>query len=101
MKLHLRKGDKVMVIAGNHKGESGEVTQVLVDKQRAIVSGVNMQSRHSKPTSENPQGGIVKKEGSIHVSNLMVINPDNGKPARTGYTTDNKGNKTRFFKTKK
>ena len=62
MKLHIRKGDKVMVIAGNHKGESGEVTEVLVSKQRAIVSGVNMISRHSKPTSQNPQGGIIKEE---------------------------------------
>jgi large subunit ribosomal protein L24 len=100
MKLHIKKGDKVMVIAGNHKGESGEVTEVLVVKQRAIVSGVNMISRHSKPTSQNPQGGIVKEEGTIHISNLMVIDPKTGKPARTGRQLDNSGKLVRFFKSK-
>ena len=100
MKLHIRKGDKVMVIAGNHKGESGEITEVLVSKQRAIVSGVNMISRHSKPTSQNTQGGIIKEEGTIHISNLMVIDPKTGKPARTGRQEDKSGKLVRFFKSK-
>lgn len=101
MKLHIKKGDKVLVIAGNHKGESGEVQEVNVQKQRAIVTGVNLTSRHNKPTSENPQGGIIKKEGSIHISNLMVIDPSTGKAARTGRKANGSGKMVRFFKTKK
>lgn len=101
MKLHIKKGDKVIVIAGNHKGESGEIQEVNIQKLRAIVTGVNLTARHNKPTSENPQGGIVKKEGSIHISNLMVIDPSTGKPARTGRKTDETGKTVRFFKTKK
>jgi large subunit ribosomal protein L24 len=100
MKLHIKKGDKVLVIAGNHKGESGEVAEVLMKSQRAIVTGVNMISRHSKPTSQSPQGGIVKKEGSIHISNLMVVDPKTGKAARTGVKKDEAGNSVRYFKTK-
>lgn len=100
MKLHIKKGDKVLVIAGNHKGESGEVAEVLVKSQRAIVTGVNMISRHSKPSSQQPQGGIIKKEGSIHISNLMVVDPKTGKAARTGMKKDDSGNMVRFFKTK-
>src|SRR5574343_2113324 len=100
MKLHIKKGDKVLVIAGNHKGETGEVAAVLVSKQRAIVTGVNMISRHTKPTSQEPQGAIVKKEGSIHISNLKAIDPKTGKAARTGRKLDDSGKLVRYFKSK-
>lgn len=73
MKLHIKKGDTVKVLAGNDKGKEGRVLSVLVEKQRAIVEGINMVSKHTKPNAKNPQGGIVKKEASIHISNLMVV----------------------------
>lgn len=83
-KLHIKKGDQVIVIAGNHKGEKGEVVKMIVDKQRAIVEGVNMISKHTKPNAENPQGGIVKQEAPIHISNLMLLDPKTGEPTRIG-----------------
>ncbi|MDE7356996.1 MAG: 50S ribosomal protein L24, partial [Bacteroidales bacterium] len=73
MKLHIKKGDTVKVLAGDDKGQQGKVLQVDVEKQRAKVEGLNMVSRHTKPNSKNPQGGIVKKEAGIHISNLMVV----------------------------
>ncbi len=81
-KFHIKKGDNVKVIAGNERGAAGKVLSVDVKKRRAFVEGVNMVSKHTKPNAANPQGGIVKKEASIHVSNLMVI--------------DGKGNATRI-----
>ena len=74
-KLHIKKGDTVKVIAGNSKGSKGKVIEVLIAKNRAIVEGVNMVSKHSKPNAANPQGGIVKQEAPIHISNLMVVDP--------------------------
>lgn len=100
-KLHIKKGDQVMVIAGNHKGEQGEVLRVIVDKQRAIVEGINMNSKHMKPNAENPQGGIVKQEAPIHISNLMVIDPKSGEPTRVGrkeVEKDGKKIRVRFAK---
>ena len=72
-KLHVKKGDTVQVIAGNAKGKTGVITQVIVEKSRAIVEGANLQTKHVKPSAANPQGGIEKREGSIHISNLMVV----------------------------
>jgi large subunit ribosomal protein L24 len=83
-KLHIKKGDTVIVNAGESKGQEGKVLEVLVDKQRAIVEGVNMISKHTKPNAENPQGGIVKKEASIHISNLNVKDPSTGNATRIG-----------------
>lgn len=83
-KLHIKKGDQVVVIAGNHKGEKGEVIKVILDKQRAIVEGVNIISKHTKPNAENPQGGIVKQEAPIHISNLMLVDPKSGEGTRVG-----------------
>ncbi len=80
-KFHIKKGDNVKVIAGNERGATGKVLSVDVKKRRAFVEGVNMVSKHTKPNAANPQGGIVKKEASIHLSNLMVV--------------DGKGNATR------
>jgi len=83
-KLHLKKGDKVMVIAGANKNKEGVIQKVLVDKQRAIVEGVNMVTIHKKPSAQNPQGGIEKKEAPIHISNLMVIPNGESKPTKIG-----------------
>ena len=81
-KLHIKKGDTVYVNAGASKGQTGRVLEVIVDKQRAIVEGVNMVSKSTKPNAKNPQGGIVKQEAPIHISNLNVV--ENGKPVRVG-----------------
>ncbi len=83
-KLHIKKGDMVFVNAGESKGKQGKVLEVLVSKSRAIVEGVNLMSKHTKPNAKSPQGGIVKKEAPIHISNLMLIDPTSGKPTRIG-----------------
>ena len=96
-KLKIKSGDSVKVIAGDHKNSEGKVLKVLSEKNKAIVEGVNMVSKHMKPTSQNPQGGIVKKEAAIHISNLALIDPKSGEATRIGYRIeDNK--KVRFSK---
>ena len=97
-KLHIRSGDTVKVIAGNAKGETGKIKKVLVDKSRATVEGVNMITKHVKPNAQNPQGSIEKMEGTIHISNLMVIDPKTGEATRTGRKADDKGKLQRFSK---
>ncbi len=97
-KLHIKKGDTVYVNAGNDKGKTGRVLQVLVDKQRAIVEGVNVISKHTKPNAQNPNGGIEKKEAPIHISNLNPVDPKTGKPTRIGRKEDNKGKLVRYAK---
>ncbi len=92
-KLHIKKGDTVKIIAGNSKGSEGKVIKVLIAKNRAIVEGVNMVSKHSKPNAANPQGGIVKQEAPIHVSNLMVLDPSSGDSTRVGRKRDEKTGK--------
>lgn len=87
-KIHIKKGDTVYVNAGNDKGKTGKVLEVIVDKDRAIVEGVNMVSRHTKPNALHPQGGIIKQEGSIHISNLNLVDPKSGKPTRAGYKVE-------------
>ena len=84
----IRKGDTVYVNAGNDKGKTGKVLSVDPAKDRAIVEGVNMVSRHTKPNAKQPQGGIIKKEASIHMSNLNLIDPKSGKPTRVGFKVD-------------
>ncbi len=97
-KLHIKKGDNVMVIAGNHKGQSGRVLVVDMEKKRAIVEGVNLMSKHTKPNAQNPNGGIVKQEAPVHVSNLMLIDKS-GKATRTGRKKDEKtGKSVRYSK---
>ena len=91
-KLNIKKGDTVMVISGNHKGSQGKVLFVDVDKQKVVVEGVNIISKHTKPNAENPKGGIVQKEGYVHVSNLKLIDGA-GNPTRTGRRIDEKTNK--------
>ena len=84
-KIHIKKGDTVYVNAGNDKGKTGKVLSVDPAKDRAVVEGVNMVSKHTKPNSKQPQGGIFKKEAGIHISNLNLIDPQSGKPTRVGY----------------
>ena len=83
-KLHIKKGDTVYVNAGEDKGKTGRVLRVLVKDNRAVVEGINMVSKHTKPNAKNPQGGIVKMEAPIHISNLNVLDPKSNKPTRIG-----------------
>ncbi len=82
--MKVRKNDTVIVISGNSRGKTGKVLKTFPDKSRVIVEGVNIVKRHTKPSQKNPQGGIVQKEASIHVSNVMVVDPKSGKPTRIG-----------------
>jgi large subunit ribosomal protein L24 len=92
-KLHIKKGDTVMVISGDSKGQQGRVLIVDHEKQSAIVEGINMVSKHSRPSTQNPKGGIVHKESPIHISNLKVVD-GSGNPTRTGRKKDAKTNKS-------
>lgn len=83
-KLHIKKGDLVYVLAGKDKGKTGKVLSVLVAANRAIVEGINVVSKNVKPSAKNPQGGIVKMEAPIHVSNLNLVDPKSGMPTRIG-----------------
>jgi len=91
-KLHIRKGDTVMIIAGDSKGQQGKVLVVEKAKEMAIVEGVNMVSKHTKPNTKNPQGGIIKKEAPVHISNLMIVD-GTGKPSRISRKVDAKSKK--------
>ncbi len=95
-KLKIKAGDTVRVIAGDHKGQEGKVQQVLREKNKAIVEGVNMVSKHAKPSASNPQGGISKKEAPVHISNLSLLDKK-GNTTRVGYREEN-GKKVRFSK---
>lgn len=97
-KLHIKKGDIVYVNTGEDKGKTGRVLEVIPSKQRAIVEDVNMVSKHTKPNAANPQGGIEKKEASVHISNLNLVDPKTGKPTRIGRKKNNKGKLVRFAK---
>ena len=98
-KLHIKKGDTVYINAGNCKGKIGKVLKVFVDKQRAIVEGWNMVSKSQKPNAKNPQGGIVKQEAPIHISNLNVVDPKDGKtPTRIGRKRNAEGKLFRYAK---
>lgn len=97
-KLHIRKGDTVIVISGNSKGQEGKVLNVVREKERAIVEGVNMVFKHTKPNSKSPQGGIIKKEATIHISNLMLKDPKTGKPTRIGRRLDKNEKLVRYSK---
>lgn len=97
-KLHIKKGDTVFVNSGEYKGKQGKVLEVLVSKERAIVEGVNIMSRHTKPNAKSPQGGIIKKEAPIHISNLMLVDPSSGKPTRIGRRRNEKDKLVRYSK---
>ncbi len=98
VKLHIKKGDMVQVMAGDNRGKQGKVLKVEVEKQRAIVEGVNICKKATKPNAQNPQGGIIEKEAPIHVSNLMVLDPKSGKPTKVGRKADAKGKLVRYAK---
>lgn len=97
-KFHIKKGDLVYVNAGVDKGKQGKVLEVLPEEERAIVEGINMVSKHTKPNAANPQGGIIKKEAPIHISNLNVIDPSTNKATKVGRKLDDKGKLVRFAK---
>ena len=88
-KLHIKKGDTVYINAGVDKGKTGRVLEVYVSKSRAIVEGINLVSKHTKPSAQSPQGGIVKQEASVHISNLNPL--ENGKPVRVGRKLNDAG----------
>jgi large subunit ribosomal protein L24 len=97
MKIRIKSGDTVRVIAGDHKGSEGKVLRVLRDRNKAIVEGINTVSKHEKPSAQNPQGGIVEKEAPIHISNLSLIDPKSGDATRVGYEV-REGSKVRVAK---
>lgn len=100
-KLHIKKGDMVFVTTGESKGKTGRVLEVLVSKQRAVVEGANMITKHTKPNAQNPQGGIETVEAPIHISNLNLIDPKSGKPTRIGRKLNEEGSLVRYSKKSK
>jgi large subunit ribosomal protein L24 len=100
-KLHIKKGDIVVVNTGNDKGKEARVLKVFPEKNRALVEGVNMISKHSKPTQENPQGGIIRKEAPIHISNLMPVCPETKQATRIGRKLNDDGKLVRYSKKSK
>ncbi|HUX95156.1 MAG TPA: 50S ribosomal protein L24 [Bacteroidales bacterium] len=97
-KLKIKKGDQVMVITGESKGQKGRVLEVIRDKDRVLVEGINMVSKHTKPNAKSPQGGILRKEAPVHISNLMVVDPASGKPTRVGKRLNDKNKLVRYSK---
>ncbi len=97
-KLHIKKGDIVFVNAGDSKGQQGRVLEVITKKSKALVEGINMVSKSTKPTSKHPQGGIIKKEAPVHISNLNLLDPATGKPTRIGRKLNDKNKLVRYAK---
>ena len=100
-KTHIKKGDMVKVLAGEERTKQGRELEVDRVNMRAVVEGLNINKKHSKPTTANPQGGIVEKEGAIHISNLMLIDAKTGTPGRVGRKADKEGKLERYVKSKK
>lgn len=98
MKLHIKKGDTVAVIAGEDRGKQGRVLSVDAAKNRAIVEGVNIVKKSTKPSAKHPQGGIIEMEAPINLSNINLVDPKTGKPTRIGIRVNDKGEKVRFAK---
>ncbi len=98
IKFHIRKGDSVKIIAGNDKGKTGKILEVSTSKYRAIVEGANMVTKHIKPSAANPEGRTQEKEASIHLSNLMVIDPSSGKESRIGRKNNAENKLQRYSK---
>ena len=97
-KLHIKKGDEVIVLAGEDKGQKGKVLKVLVEKKRALVEGINLVYKSTKPSAKYPQGGIIKQEAPIHISNLSLIDPKSGKATRIAIKKTDDGKKIRVAK---
>lgn len=98
IKIKIRKGDTVQVVSGNSRGKTGKVQEVHVDKYRATVEGINIVSKHIKPSANTPNGGIEKKEASIHISNLALVDPATGQRTKVGRKLDDKGKLQRYSK---
>ena len=98
MAAKIKKGDRVVVLAGRDKGRSGQVRSVSPSAGRAIVEGINLVKRHTKPSAQNAEGGILSKEATIDLSNLAIADPKDGKPTRVGFKTLDDGRKVRFAK---
>lgn len=97
-KLKIRKGDTVKVIAGNSKGKEGKVLEVIIEANKALVEGANMVTKHTKPNAANPNGGILKKEAPLHISNLMLVDAASGKATRVGRKENAEGKLVRYAK---
>lgn len=97
-KLHIKKGDTVYVLAGEDKSRKGRVLSVDADKNRAVVEGINIVSKSTKPSAKHPQGGIIKMEAPINISNLALLDPKSGKPTRVGIRIGENGEKVRYAK---
>lgn len=97
-KLKIRKGDLVKVIAGDSKGQQGKIQEVLVEKNRVIIEGVNLISKHTKPSAATPNGGIIKKEAALHISNVQLVDPKSGKTTRVGRKLNADGKLVRVAK---
>ena len=97
-KLNIKKGDTVYVLAGEDKGRKGRVLSVDADKNRAVVEGINIVSKSTKPSAKHPQGGIIKMEAPINISNLALLDPKSGKPTRVGIRIGENGEKVRYAK---
>lgn len=95
-KMHVKTGDTVIVIAGKEKGKKGKVIATYPKKDRVVVEGLNLVKRHTKPSQNNPQGGIITKEAAIHVSNVMLVDPESGKPTRVKMVQQADGTKVRI-----
>jgi large subunit ribosomal protein L24 len=97
-KLHIRKGDTVKILAGDDKGKTGRVLEVFPEQRKAIVEGINIVTKHEKPSAGKPEGGIKRTEAPVHISNLMLIDPASGKPTRVGRKLNEKGKLQRYAK---
>lgn len=97
-KLHIKKGDLVFVNAGDDRGKTGKVLEIITEKNRAIVEGINMVSKHTKPNAKHPQGGIIKQEAGVHISNLQVVDPSKDGPTRIGRRRNDKAKLVRYAK---
>jgi len=97
-KLHIRKGDTVLVIAGDDMGKKGKVLEIFQEKNRAVVEGINIVTKHTKPSAGKPEGGLKKTEAALHVSNLQLVDPATDKPTRVGRKLNDKSKLQRFSK---
>lgn len=97
-KLKIKKGDLVKVIAGDSKGSQGKIVEVIVAKNRVVVEGANMVSKHTKPNAANPNGGIIKQEAALHISNVMLVDPKSGVATRVGRVKNSEGKLVRVAK---
>jgi large subunit ribosomal protein L24 len=97
-KFHIKRGDTVFVKTGEYKGQQGRVLEVIMRDAKAIVEGINMVSKHTKPNAQYPQGGIIKREAPIHISNLMIVEGSSGKPTRVGRRLNDNNKLIRYSK---